>query len=237
MDEELTIVPGFDFPLFASHGLADRAAQAAGRVAAANRFLIRKLGGTAAFTVYVLSPRDWARRAATPLYGMPNSQHGKIFLAGEPSRFWMDLTGLLPDQLAEVYGSPPDLSPFFDLAPAHELAHIFLEQAHVEFPAMWMTELFCNVVLHEYIVEQEPELLPVLETFPQQFAAVNLPQFTSRELADFEKVADMLTFAWYQCRLQVAAKRLVDTTGPGTTQRLWTADGPELTRLTSSAES
>jgi len=32
---------------------------------------------------------------------------------------------------------------------------------------LWMQELFCNIMLHTYIAENEPQNLPALELFPE----------------------------------------------------------------------
>ena len=53
---------------------------------------------------------------------------------------------------------------------ATRMGHLVHCQAGREFPRRWLRELFCNLCLHAYVAAQEPEQLPVRETFPRLIA-------------------------------------------------------------------
>lgn len=100
-----------------------------------------------------------------------------------------------------------------------------LEHRGVHLPRLWLSELSCNLALHDYVVSEEPSLLPALETFPAALAACNPGRFRYRSLADFEARyafgMDALNYGWYQCRLHVAARRIHESAGAGALKRLW----------------
>jgi hypothetical protein len=131
-----------------------------------------------------------------------------------------------------VYGLPDgstDLSPFFNLTSVHELAHLFHEQANVQFPRKWLQEFFANLSLHAYVATQEPEQLPILETFSRLVVEAGSASFEHHTLADLDRLYTGVgpqNYGWYQCRLHVAAKAVYDAGGVAALQRLWQAFPP-----------
>jgi hypothetical protein len=125
-----------------------------------------------------------------------------------------------------VYGQSDgsiDLSSFFDLTSIHELAHLFQFQASVQFPRLWLDEFFANLSLHAYVASQQPDLLPVLETFPRLMLQAGAARFQYHSLADFERLYSDVgdaNYGWYQCQLEVAAKAVYDSGGVAALQRL-----------------
>jgi hypothetical protein len=213
---------------------ADRVRALAGQASAAWRFLASVLGGRPETAVLILDEHDWPSRSGHPVYGVPNCQDNRLFLAGAPSRFWDDLVELVrqraaPGQLsamAAVYATSSgdlDLGRFFDLTAAHELAHIFLEQsAHM--PAFWVEEIICNLLTHGFVAQCQPGSLPALTVFPAALASVAPEDGWYRSLADFETHyaynLEPANYGWYQCRFHVAAAAIYDRTGVAPARRL-----------------
>jgi hypothetical protein len=225
---------GFPFRVCASSGVVPRARRIAERAALALSFLRSKLDVEAELALLVLAPGDWKGRAAHPVYGMPNYDgEGNLIVAGASSDFWRGFIGLLaearPDAmplLTDAYESDGeiDLSPFFDLLAVHEMGHRLHQVGVVRFPRLWLMELFCNLCLHTYVAEAEPEASTVLEAFPSAIAAVPSDYVEHSDLATFEQLYDRMApqnYGWYQCRLHVAAKRVYDAGGAGALRRLW----------------
>jgi hypothetical protein len=224
---------GFPFPVLASEGLAPRARQLAARATRALRFLAPGLDVQPDMALLVLAPDDWDGRSGFPLYGMPNYVAGNVVVAGQPSDFWYGFVDLVAgadpaglEALRKAYGAAGeiDLSPFFDLLAIHEIGHHFHHVGGVHFPRLWLMELFCNLYLHVYVTEQEPEALPVLECLPAVVAAISPDRFPHRDLRAFEQLYNRMpprNYGWYECRLHVAAKRVYDAGGPAVLRRLW----------------
>ena len=87
-------------------------------------------------------------------------------------------------------------------------------------------EFFCNLGLHTYIAEKEPDALPLLEAFPAAVASVSAEHAQHSDLATFEQLYDRMppqNYGWYQCRLHVAAKHVYDEGGIRALQKLWKA--------------
>jgi hypothetical protein len=222
---------GADVPTWVSPGVEERAQPIASRVARASAFLADRLGVVPDVQLLVLVEADWAGRAAHPTYGMPNSDRGTLCVAGEPSDFWMAFVELLDEtarsQLRDAYpGSNHslDLAPFFDLLAVHELAHSFHNAGSVRFPRLWLHEFFCNLSLDAYVVAVEPEVLPALTTFPSLVSTIPANRMHYRTIRDFEQMYDSMpgpNYGWFQCKLHVAARRLVGAVGGDVLQRMW----------------
>ena len=94
-----------------------------------------------------------------------------------------------------------------------------------------MGELFVNLMLHTYVAEKEPGLLPALETFPEMVIGAGSSEYAFTSLADFEAKYDDLdkgsmtakNYGWYQCKLHHAAKNIYNAGGKGVIQKLWKA--------------
>jgi hypothetical protein len=220
-----------ELPTWVSSGVGERAKPIAARVARARAFLSELLDVVPEVQLLVLVEADWAGRAAHPIYGMPNSDRGTLCVAGEPNDFWMAFVELLDEtagsQLRDAYPSSNDgvdLAPFFDLLAIHELGHSFLGAGGVRFPRLWLHEFFCNVSLDAYVAAVEPESMPALTTFPLLVSRVPPDRMRYRTLRDFERLYDSMpgpNYGWFQCRLHVAARRLVAAAGIDVLRRLW----------------
>jgi hypothetical protein len=227
-------VENFPFLVFASTNVVPRAREIAERVARSLAFLGSMLNVEPELALLVLAPGDWDGRASHPVYGMPNYDGaGNLVVAGAPSDFWRGFVGLVAEAqadalqiLTEAYevDGEIDLSPFFDLLAVHELGHRLHQVGVVRFPRLWLSEFFCNLCLHTYVAEKEPDELAVLEAFPAAVAAVPPEHMQHSDLNTFEQLYDRMlphNYGWYQCRLHVAAKRVYDVGGAGALRRLW----------------
>lgn len=92
----------------------------------------------------------------------------------------------------------------------------------------WMGELFANILLHTYIAENEPELLPALTVFPKMVVSsydkTELKFTTLTELeAQYDEIAKKhpKNYGWYQCRWHVAAGNIYKEGGVDLFERLW----------------
>lgn len=232
---QLAEVKGFAFPVYASAGVEQQAYHIGTRCQQAYHFLRDTLSFPAEASALVLSASDWSLYATFPVYGMPHySDERTLVIAGENNGFWRSFAPppeILPPFVAAAfqaaYGQRDgsiDLTSFFNLLAVHEMAHLFHSQAPAHFPRKWLMELFCNLGLHAYVVNVEPDQLPALETFPQAIVDLGYAHLPYSTLADFERLyanMDGQNFAWYQSQLHVAAKRIFDNGGLETLQRFW----------------
>src|SRR5690606_32643387 len=180
-------------------------------------------------------PEHWNKYATFPVYGMPHYPDSeRLIIAAEDNDFWRSfippLDQLPPDlanQITKAYSTPDgelSMMPFFDLLALHELGHGFHEQGGLTMQRLWMQELFCNIMLHTYIAENEPGHLPALEIFPEMVVAGGSTGYEFTTLADFEKRYDNMdpkNYGWYQCRLHVAGKNIYNAGGEGVFVKLW----------------
>ncbi len=121
------------------------------------------------------------------------------------------------------------MQPFFDLLALHELGHAFHFQAGLTMQRKWMGELFSNILLHTFIAEKVPDLLPALVIFPRMVVAGGTEGFLYTSLKDLEEKYFEIgskhprNYGWYQSRWHVAAAEIYDAGGPKVLQRLWAA--------------
>lgn len=238
---DLTELPEYIFPVYVSPGCVERGRAMATVCQRAHQFFSRTLRAQADITVLVLAPAEWPEYTTYPTYGMPHADTDQqvLIMPGEDNTFWHSmvppLETLSPEIAAaarSVYGRQGgsiDPSPFFEALSVHELAHLFHGQANVQFPRKWLQELFANLCLHAYVATQQPELLPILETFPRVVLAGGSAQFEYQSLADFERLYTAVgpqNYGWYQCRLHVAARDVFEAGGVAALQRLWQAFVP-----------
>jgi hypothetical protein len=131
--------------------------------------------------------------------------------------------------MRSAYGLPSgaiDLPRFFDLLAVHEMGHLFHTQASVQFPRLWLMELFCNMCTHTYVAAREPEMLPALEAFPSVVVGGGMSHLRYHTLEDFERLYGEVgpqNYGWYECQLHVAAKDIYNASGVHALQRLWAA--------------
>ena len=192
--------------------------------------------------MYVLAPAHWKNFAAKPLqdvYGFPhNIDNYHLAVAAEDNDFWRSflppLTQLPPgmrEQITKAYGKPDSshsMMAFFDLLALHELGHSYTGQAGLKMHRKWMGELFVNIMLHTYVAEQQPELLPALEAFPNMVVGAGAAEYKFTSLEDLEALYETLgmgprNYGWYQCKLHAAAKDIYNAGGKKVLKQLWDA--------------
>ena len=193
-------------------------------------------------TLLVLNEKDWGIYTVDPLvYGMPhyNEKNKFLIVAAEDNPFWKSflppldkLPADLREQVKSAYSSGQgefSMQPFFDLLALHELGHAFHFQAGLTMQRKWMGELFSNILLHTFIAEKVPDLLPALVIFPRMVVAGGTEGFLYTSLKDLEEKYFEIgskhprNYGWYQSRWHVAAAEIYDAGGPKVLQRLWAA--------------
>jgi hypothetical protein len=117
----------------------------------------------------------------------------------------------------------------FDLIAIHELSHAFLNIAEVSTQRNWLNELFANIMLHTYIAENIPELLPTLTVFPkvmvETFPRERLKYTTLEDFqTKYQEIAQNHpdNYGWYQSRFHYVAGQIYDTGGAELMEKLWT---------------
>lgn len=242
---ELSELPGYSLKVLYSPGNTEMAHTIAARGAKALKYIGELVGFTPDVELFILSPADWKKYGTHPVYGMAHYTGKKLVVASEDNDFWRSFIPpleQLPADLArdikQAYTTEDgtlSMRGFFDLLALHELGHAFHLQGGLKGQRLWMQELFCNIMLHTYIAENEPENLPALEVFPEMVVASGSEGFQFTTLADFEKRYDNMdprNYGWYQCRLHVAAKHIYNAGGTEAFVRLWHALKNEREKLT-----
>jgi hypothetical protein len=228
----LVEIAGSEPPVFASEGVADRAAAIASIVADAYSYLSGLLGLRPPLQALVLTEPDWRSRTSQATYGLPHASDETLFVAGTEAPFWSQLAELIEPgdrpELVATYGEAGGRIPlgsFFDLVAVHEVAHLFhLRRPH--FPRLWLQELFANLCLHAWVAERAPASLPILLTLPRLGARVPASRYAHTTRDDFERLYDDVgaaNYAWYQFRLQLAAAALYERAGSDAVVRLFAA--------------
>lgn len=219
-----------------------RAIEIASLVEHAGIFFQNEIKFTPSIEMYILAPIHWSDIAAGPLknvYGFPhNIDHVRLAVAAEDNEFWRSflppvdqLPPVLAAQITAAYGKADgtfSMMPFFDLLALHEMGHSYTEQAGLKMHRKWMSELFVNIMLHTYIAEMQPHLLPALETFPDMVIQGGTTEYTYTSLEDFERLYESLgmspkNYGWYQCMLHSKAKEIYNEGGKSVLHKLWKA--------------
>lgn len=240
--ETLAQLDGFPFEVVVTRGAEDRGRAIASRTEQALDWLAGAIGVRIEPTLNVLGQADWERLAEVPLYGMPHfGAGGLVFVAATPPPLFADVAAMVDQDasdehraaLRRVYGAELDLTPFVDLLPVHELAHLGQLNAGVEFADRWLAELFCNIALEGYVLEVEPEAREILETLPLAAGDVDpsrLPISELDRMAESFAEGGGVAYGWYQLRLHAAAVSIWRGGGAGVLRRLLDAgrrwDGP-----------
>jgi hypothetical protein len=225
-----------------SSGHRARAESIATFLADASQYFQQTLQFTPVTNIYILAPKDWKAVAAKPLhdvYGFPhNLDHSRLVMAAEDNDFWRSFLPpedrfpmALASSIKQAYRQPNgtySLMAFFDLLALHELGHSYTAQAGLTMQRHWMSELFVNIMLHTYIAEKHPKLLPALETFPTMIVNAGSGAYNYTNLKDFERLYPTLgmganNYGWYQCQLHTAAKEVYAAGGPTVMKKLWDA--------------
>ncbi len=234
---DLNELTGLSIKTYYSPGNEERARVIAARCARTIDYIGKLVGFTPKINLLILNPEHWKKYATFPVYGMPHyADNERLIVASQDNDFWKSLLPPLdqiPKDLADKFrliytknDGTLSISGFYDLLALHELGHGFHEQAGLTMHRLWMQELFCNLMLHTYIAENEPELLPVLEVLPEAYVASGMKGYKFTALAQFEKMytnMDLKNFGWYQCRLHIAAKNIYNSGGEKIFVKLWNA--------------
>jgi hypothetical protein len=190
-------------------------------------------------TLLVLSPNDWSKYTKFPFYGMPHYTSNKtLVVASEDNEYWKSMhppLDKIPKEHAQMFTQTYTnqkgeltMEPFFDLLAIHELGHAYHIQGGLVMQRRWMGELFCNVLLHSYIAEIEPELLKALTIFPEMVVAT-----TDKSSLKYTTLEDLETYyneigpkhpqnyGWYQCRWHMAAGKIYDGSKMEGIKNLW----------------
>ena len=237
--KELT---GFTQTFYYSPGHEARAKEIAGFLENAGNYFQKEIGFTPKIELYILAPQHWKDVAALPLqdvYGMPhNIDEVRLAVAVEDNDFWRsflppvdNLPPPIASQVAKAYGKNDgsySMMPFFDLLALHEMGHSYTAQAGLKMHRRWMGELFVNLMLHTYVAEQRPELLPALETFPAMVVSGGTAEYEFTSLEDFERLYETMgmgpkNYGWYQSKLSIAAKEIYEAGGTKVLKKLWKA--------------
>lgn len=233
---------GFTQTYYYSPGHKERAKDIAEFLEDAGDYFQKEVNFTPEIELYVLAPQHWKDVAVKPLhdvYGFPhNIDHVRLAIAAEDNDFWRSFlppVDNLPSPIAakvkEAYRNQDgsySMMPFFDLLALHEMGHSYTAQAGLEIHRLWMGELFLNLMLHTFIAEEKPELLPALETFPNMVISAGTAEYEFTSLEDFERLYPTLgmgpkNYGWYQARLHSAAKDIYESGGKEVMKKLWDA--------------
>ena len=234
--------------LYYSEGREEKATAIAKRMDRAIPYYRQLLSFEPSVTLLVLSESDWSLFAKSAVYGMPHyNKQMTLILAADDNPFWKSFLPphdqLPPDlrtQIKTVYrrsDSSLSMESFFDLLALHELGHAFHSQAGLTMQRKWMGELFANMLLHSYIAENEPQLLPALTLFPRVVISGGIKGLTYTSLNDLELNYDEIAmkypnnYGWYQCRLHSSAAIIYEQAGKSTGRKLWNALKTEKQKL------
>ena len=233
---DLNELTGYSIKAYFSPGNEERARIIVKRCEKTIQYVNGLVDFTPKVSLFILSPEHWQKYATFPVYGMPHyPDQERLVIASEDNDFWksfippleqlpVDLAAKIKQAYTNADGTLSMMA-FFDLLAIHELGHGFHEQGGLTMQRLWMQELFCNIMLHTYIAENETENLPALETFPEMVVAAGTTGYQYTTLADFEKRYDNMdpkNYGWYQCRLHVAGKNIYNAGGQKTFVKLWT---------------
>jgi hypothetical protein len=238
---DLSALDGYKTKVYFSIGNDERAKIVAERMDRVIEFYNILIAYEPEVTILILNPSDWSKHTTFPVYGMPH-YHGQgklLIIASENNEFWDSfippidqLPKVLADEIKATYvdeNGTLSMQAFFDLLAIHEIGHAYQFQAGLNLQRMWMGELFCNILLHTYIAENEPEQLPALTIFPQMVIAGGKEGYKYTTLHDIEeRYAEIgqkypKNYGWYQCRWHAAAGNIYDEGGVELFTKLWNA--------------
>lgn len=237
--DSLNRLTGYKTEIYYSTGAKQQAEEMGKRCDKVMSFYKSLLDFEPTLILLVLSPGDWSKYTNFPFYGMPHFDDvKKLVVASEDNPFWKSFIpnlDQLPKDLAKqvktAYTAPEgtlSMRNFFDLLAIHEVGHAFHNQGGLTIQRKWMGELFANILLHTYIAEKEPKLLPALTIFPKMVVSTTKKsdlKFTS--LTQLEDNYDELgqnhpnNYGWYQCRWHMAAGNIYDRGGKKAIKQLW----------------
>lgn len=239
--ENLNQLKGHQTQVYFSAGADAKAKRIAAQLDKVIGFFAKEIHFTPSVTLLILSPQDWNNYSRSVVYGMPHYTNSKtLIVASENNDFWKSFippTDKMPKEyaqlIADAYSDKNNnltMEPFFDLLAIHELGHAYHQQDSLTMQRKWMGELFANVFLHNYIAEQEPNLLKALTTFPKMVVTnTNKSTLKYTTLKDLETHYDKIAqkypqnYGWYQCRWHIESGSIYDKGGLATFKKLWYA--------------
>jgi len=246
---DLVTLNGYKTKVYFSTGNDVRAKTVAERMDNVLDFYNKVITYEPEVTLLILNPMDWPKHTTFPVYGMPHydDKRNLLIIASEDNDFWKGFippVDLLPKELADKIkityvdeNGSLSMQPFFDLLAIHEIGHTYLFQAGLNVQRKWMGELFCNILLHTYIAENEPEQLSALTVFPQMVIAGGKEEYKYTSLTDIEERYEEIgqnypkNYGWYQCRWHSAAGNIYDAGGVSTFVKLWNAFSEQKEKL------
>lgn len=233
--ENLNRLRGYQTDTYFSSGAKTKAERMAQQLDAVIAFYNKHLQFTPSVTLLILSPEDWNKYTKFPFYGMPHYTSNKtLVVASEDNDYWKSFIpqpDKIPKEYTEIYSDKKGgltMEPFFDLLAIHELGHAYHNQGGLVMQRRWIGELFPNIMLHNYIAENEPKLLPALTIFPKMVVATtNKSTLTYTTLGDLETYYNEIgpkhpqNYGWYQCRWHIAAGEIYDASKIQGLKNLW----------------
>ena len=236
--DSLNHLDGYQTKVYYSNGTNERAKIMASRCDKVVQFYKKQIRFEPSVTLLILSPQDWSKYTNFPVYGMPHYNDNKtLIVASDDNDFWKSfippisqLPGQLADQIISTYSNKNGdltMQAFFDLLAIHELGHAYHNQGKLTMQRKWMGELFANILLHTYIAENEPELLPALTVFPKMVVAGGKSELKYTSLKDLETNYTEIgqkypkNYGWYQSRWHIAAGNIYNTGKVKTFKKLW----------------
>lgn len=239
---QLSELPGYSMPVYASKGHEAEAKAIANLCNQAKLFMEEKVAGfRPVVTLLILSQKDWSAHANMPvIYRLPhNSKNKTLVVAVEDNPFWqsqMPPVEAVPEELREDYKATYTTEEgilsgmaFFNLLAIHELGHAFQNQGNLSKHRFWLDELFCNVIKHTIIAEIAPELLQANDLLPEIVTGFGRRNFSYTTLEQFEASYETIArtapqnYGWYQLSFDVAAKKIYDAGGLEALRSIWRA--------------
>lgn len=240
--EALDSLNGHRIQIYHSKGSQQRAEYVAAVTDSAFVYYSELLGFKPSVEMLVLSVADWNRYTNMPVIGMPhydNTNNKKLVIAAEDNAFWQSfippldkMDPAMAKAIKATYSRPNgtlSMESFFDLLALHELAHAFHMQAGINMQRKWMGELFVNMMLHSFVAEKMPHLLPALTVFPKMVVSAGSANYTYKKLQDIEERYDEIgsrhpnNYGWFQSRWHMAAANIYDNAGAAGAVKLWNA--------------
>ena len=237
--KNLVSLDGYKTKVYFSSGHDERAKTIAKRMDNVLEFYKKIIAYEPEVTLLILNPSDWPQYTTFPVYGMPHYDETRdiLIMASDNNEFWDSfippidqMPKELADKISAIYVDENrnlTMQAFFDLLAIHEIGHAYHFQAGLNVQRMWMGELFCNILLHTYIAENEPEQLAALTVFPQMVIAGGAEGFAYTSLSDIEQRYEEIgqkhprNYGWYQCRWHSAAGNIYDAGGIDSFIKLW----------------